>query len=517
MGECNDWETPVSKGIHVQQQDATLAQHFTPETVARFVWKMVRRRSSRLLGAKPRIIDPSAGAGVWLKAVMESGHARPEDVYGIEIDERLGLPERGITYTGDGLLGRFPNVEDGSFDAVVGNPPFGKLGQFIDIMGNPPYQVLRNNFEICEHVGGSMASFPIELLFLERALQLVRPQGWIAFVMPDGFFANARQQAARDWIHLHYQVLDVIGLPEVVFRAKGLNARAGIVLLRKKRPRGRVQFFAPAGPSRRADVDLYLRQVLKGGGPQVRGLSLTQSQMAGKRWDPGYWQGALRMRQLGKRFALKRLGDYIEHLTYGPIVTGCKPEHVEDGIVVIRQGDITETGLSRGGLLKVAVRGNYDPERSRVQRGDLLLPRSGAGALGRNRMAVYTDRAQANVGCFVDRIRLRGINPFYAWFFFKTKIGWEQIAALINGVGTPNINFDEIRSLRVAEVDTELQAMFEARYRRDVLPWHRRRDRSEQARARGEQSFRQVVAELQGYLAGECKRDDLFAATEAPN
>jgi predicted RNA methylase len=507
----------VSKGIHIQQQDAALAQHFTPEGVANFVWRMVRRRSSRLLGTKPRIIDPAAGSGAWLKAVVESGYVQSEDVYGIEVDARLERPERGVSYTGDGLLGRFPGVEDGSFDAVVGNPPFGKLSQFLDIMGNPPYEVLQNNFEICEHVGGSLASFPIELLFLERALQLVRPQGWVAFVMPEGFFANARQQVVRDWIGLRYQVLDIVELPEVVFRAKGLNARTGIVLLRKKRPRGRVQFFAPAVPCRRADVDTYLQQVQKGGGPQVLGLSLTQGQMTGKRWDPGYWQGAVRMRQLGSRFVLKRLGDYIEHLTYGPIITGRKPEHVEDGIVVIRQGDIAETGVSRGGLLKVTVRGDFDPERSRVQRGDLLMPRSGAGALGRNRMAVYTERAQANVGCFVDRIRLRGINPFYVWFFFKTKVGWEQIEALINGVGTPNINFDEIRSLRVPEIDVEVQAMIEARYRRDVLPWHRRRHSSEKARARGEQSFRQVVAELQSYLMGESETGDLLVAAGAPN
>ncbi len=223
------------------------------------------------------------------------------------------------------------------------------------------------------------------------------------------------------------------------------------------------------------------------------------------------------MRQLGHRFALKSLGDYIEHLTYGPIVTGRKPEHVDDGITVIRQGDITETGLAKGGLLKVEARGDFDPERSRVQRGDLLMPRSGAGALGRNRMAVYTERAQANVGCFVDRIRLRGINPFYAWFFFKTQVGWGQIAALINGVGTPNINFAEIRSLRVAEVDVEIQEMVEARYRCDVLPWHRRRHSSEEAKRRGELNFRQNVGELQSYLAGESERAALLAGVGVAN
>lgn len=507
----------MGKSIHIRDTDIGLAQYFTPDNIARFVCKTIWRRSNRFFGERPRVIDPAAGAGVWLNAILEGGYARAEDVYGIEIDARLRSLEQGSFYTGDALLGRFASVEDGSFDAVVGNPPFGKLGRFVEAMGSPPYSVFKNNFALCEHVGGHMASFPIELLFLERALQLVRPQGWVAFVMPEGFFANARLQAARDWINERCRVLDVVELPEVVFRAKGLNARTSVVVLRKKTPRGRVHFYAPIAPCTRADVDVYLRQVQKGGGPQVNALSLTQTQMSGKRWDPGYWQGALRVRQLGHRFVLKELGDYIEHLTYGPIITGRKPEHVDDGIAVIRQGDITETGLAKGGILKVEARGDFDPERSRVQRGDLLMPRSGAGALGRNRMAVYTERKQANVGCFVDRIRLRGINPFYAWFFFKTQVGWGQIAALINGVGTPNINFAEIRSLRVAQVDGEIQEMLEARYRCDVLPWHRRRHSSEEARVRGELNFRKIVAKLQSYLLGESERSDLFAEMGVSN
>ena len=113
---------------------------------------------------------------------------------------------------------------------------------------------------------------------------------------------------------------------------------------------------------------------------------------------------------------------------------------------VIRQGDIAETGLDERALLCVAPAGAHDPPRSRVRPGDLLLSRSGAGALGRNRLAVYLGSRPANVGCFVDLIRLEGLNPFYAWFFFKTRLGREQIAAYANGVGTPNISFGEIRA-----------------------------------------------------------------------
>jgi len=490
----------VSKGIHIPELDPSLAQHFTPEDVARFVWDMVRRRAGKELGESPRIIDPAAGSGVFVDVVVRSGRVRRENAYGIEIDARLGVRHPPF-YIGDGLLGTFSGVEDGSFDVVLGNPPFGKLSAFLEVMGEPLLELVQERFALGRQ--GSGASCPIELLFIERALQLVRPEGWIAFIMPEGFFANKRLQKARDWLASQLQVLSVVGLPEAVFRSKGTNARTGLVVLRKKVARGRVSLFCPESPCTRAQIGTYLRAVRKGRAGGLVALRLSQRQLLGRRWDAGYWQSSAKVRRLGERFVLRPLGDFIEHLTYGPIITGRKPEHVEGGVPIIRQGDIVETGLDHASLLKVEARGDYDPERSRVRRGDLLLPRSGAGALGRNRMAVYTGRGQANVGCFVDLVRLRGLNPFYTWFFFKTQMGWGQIAGLINGVGTPNINFAEIRSLRVAMIDEEAQCAIEQHYRRDILPWHRRRHTSESAHQRSAQRFRRLVGELELFLRGE--------------
>ena len=86
-------------------------------------------------------------------------------------------------------------------------------------------------------------SAEVEQLFLERALQLVRPRGLIAFIMPDGFLANQRAQAARDWVLEQAAVLAVVSLPAATFRTSGLNATTSTVILRrhsaarKERPR----------------------------------------------------------------------------------------------------------------------------------------------------------------------------------------------------------------------------------------------------------------------------------------
>lgn len=513
---CNDRDTLLSSDLYEHRPDDELAQHFTPACVARRVWQIVRKRSGRALAGQPRVIDLAAGAGAWLDAVLEGGDVQGTDAHGIEIDPRWQV-RSGVSHTGDGLLGQFPAVEDGSFDAVLGNPPFGKLAAFRAAMGDPATQALAARFQLWDVMGNGASSFPVEWLFVERALQVVRPGGWVALILPEGLLANARWQKARDWLLERAQLTDVVGLPATVFRGSGLNARTAFIVFQKgaNRAMRRVRLAGVKGSETNVDVDAYLRQVCDGRGVNVCSMSVQQRRLVGRRWDRGYWRGAAHVRQLARRFGLRPLGDFIEHLTYGPIITGRKPEHIEGGIPVIRQGDIAETGLEESALLRVEMRGDFDPQRSRVKRGDWLLPRSGAGALGRNRTAVYGGRSQANIGCFVDLVRLRGINPYYAWFFFKTPMGWEQIAALINGVGTPNINFGEIRSLAVIEAPEQVQQAVEWRYRREVLPWHRRRLRSAQARDQSEQYFRAIVRDLQRFLSGDMREPFLVGDTGA--
>lgn len=484
-----------------------LAQHFTPAAVARFAWAAVRVQAGRDLGVGSRVIDPAAGEGALLAAVGPACHTT-----GIEIDAALSKRGRQLAkrfYTGDGLLGVFPHVEDGGFDCVLANPPYGKFKDVISLLGYNDQTAMGQQFSLLEEMPENrLSTFPVELVFAERALQLVRPSGWLALILPEGFFANARMQEARDWLLQHAEVRAIIALPDEVFRRKGLNARTALVILRRKGPLGRrckARLIAPTGKGQ--GLDNYLQQALQllqapGRQAGVNCVSVQQRQLSASRWDPRYWHGGKVVRELARRVRLAPLGNYIRHLTYGPIITGRRPGYVEAGVPVIRQGNIVETGLDEGDLLRVEADGEHDPPRSRVYHGDLLLPRSGTGALGKNRLAVYLGREPANVGCFVDLIRLEGLNPFYAWFFFKSRPGREQIAAYANGVGTPNISFGEIRSLQIPALPIACQDELERRYCREVWSLHQRRRESEAIRAEGERCFRVIVDDLERYIEG---------------
>ena len=473
-----------------------LAQHFTPAAVAQLAWDAVRTLAGKDLGAGARVVDPAAGAGALLAVV-----GRAYQTTGIEIDEELA--ERGRSqadrfYTGDGLLGAFPEVAEESFDCVLANPPFGKLGPMLPLFGADGLCRLARRFRLLNGQK-QVRAFPVESLFVERALQLTRPAGWMALILPEGFFANARRQDVRDWLLARAEVRAVVALPGAFNKVQ----TALVVLRRSTLTRTKARLIAPVG--KRPSVEQYAQrtQLLLGTparrGPEASLLSVGQLALRSRRWDPRFWQGGAAVRRLAGRLRLVPLGEYICHLTYGPIVTGGRPQHVEAGVPVIRQGDIAETGLDARALLCVAPAGVHDPPRSRVRPGDLLLPRSGIGALGQNRLAVYLGSRPANVGCFVDLIRLEGLNPFYAWFFFKTRLGREQIAAYANGVGTPNISFGEIRALQIAALPSAYQDALERRYREQVWPLHCRRERAD-IRVEAERHFRAIVGDLEDYL-----------------
>jgi hypothetical protein len=484
-----------------------LAQHFTPEPVARFVWSVAAGLAARR-GPVTTALDPAAGAGVFLGLARAAGVA----AVGIELDPALAAPAAQSSgarlLVGDALRQRFPMVPDAGFEVVVGNPPFGRLGRFSGDLGAPVW----DTYALLAPLSGrsaraARASFPIDQLFLERAVGWVCPGGIVALVMPEGFVANDRHRRARDWALTRAWVVATVSLPAHAFSWPGLNARTTVVFLRRRaEPNAapgtwggdRGGASAPAdAPRRRPWGDdppaLLLRPPLTrrpalapylaaAAGWLLRDLhpaaeaalaqAVAQEQLVGQRWDAGWWLRQRSARTWGPGLDRRPLGDFIEHLTYGPIVTGTRPVPQEGGIRVVLQADFEVAGLALQPALRVAPGSVFDPPRSRVQRGDLLLPRSGAGSLGRGRMAVYTDNDPANVGCFVDRLRLRGINPFYVWVFLRTAAGQDQIQQVINGVGTPNLSFGEIRSLLIPCLATAEQDAYEGRYRAEVLPLH---------------------------------------------
>ncbi len=194
-----------------------------------------------------------------------------------------------------------------------------------------------------------------------------------------------------------------------------------------------------------------------------------------ERLDPGYWHPVYERLLSRCNAPLKPLGPYIDHITYGAIVTGRTPQPDPSGPAMIGQGALRHSGVDVSDCPRIEPDSPWVLERTLVRKGDLLIARSGAGSLEKNRLAVYHDSAPAVVDCWVDIVRLQGIDPDFVAAFLKTRFGWAQIHRLINGVGPANLSFDEIRSLRVPADSEALQQTVASRYADEVLPLHRAR------------------------------------------
>ncbi len=92
-------------------------------------------------------------------------------------------------------------------------------------LANPPYLATKNNdltgYRL-SHSGGQIDSY---LLFLELAMRIVRPSGWLAIVLPDPVLARANASRERT------RLLETFAIHHLWHLANVFNAQVGAVVL----------------------------------------------------------------------------------------------------------------------------------------------------------------------------------------------------------------------------------------------------------------------------------------------
>ena len=155
-----------------------------------------------------------------------------------------------------------------SFDVVMTNPPFGS-----DIPIDDPHILAQFELAHSGTIGGAfLGSMPPEQLFIERCLQLVRPGGRVAIVLPDSILSNPGLLFIRRWLLKRARIVASIDLPVETFQPH-TGTQTSVLLLQKKtaeemafeneagRPREYETFMAmprAVGHDRRGNV-LHLR------------------------------------------------------------------------------------------------------------------------------------------------------------------------------------------------------------------------------------------------------------------
>jgi type I restriction enzyme M protein len=228
-----------------------MGQFFTPREIIRFCVKMMDIEYDDL------ILDPACGSGGFLLKSMismkkhaESNYDKDEawsrwhdfaktKLYGIEINDQIArVCKMNMILHDDGhgniistdSLKKLDEITDGNskfkknhFDIILTNPPFGAK---VKASENPYLE----DYDL----GGKRKTQKTEILFIERCIDFLRPDGKMAIVLPDGILTNSSQQYVRDYIMDKTEIMAIISLPQFTFAHFGAAVKSSLVFLRKK-------------------------------------------------------------------------------------------------------------------------------------------------------------------------------------------------------------------------------------------------------------------------------------------
>ena len=278
---------------HLKVKKKDLGIFYTDPRIVNFIydilliWKEAEnKKSKRWVNKNPSVIDPAV-----LKTAIEKEFTRSDWVFGLDLDqsvfekwqeihllELFGGSKQGLAahfFCQNGLdkinwdqhkkkysykLKR-EDIKNQQFDTVVGNPPYGGVGLGgIDLSDNlisqlTKFEILPDeitnklsfanrqtdlfSFEKSAKTGPvvrqRLASFPIEVLFIDRFIQLAKPGGWIALIIPDGILANSNLQYTREFITKKAKIAAIISLPRDAFKHVGTSAKTSILFLHKNK------------------------------------------------------------------------------------------------------------------------------------------------------------------------------------------------------------------------------------------------------------------------------------------
>jgi len=145
----------------------------------------------------PRVIDPACGGGVFLAAAVrlmkdrcaqlgwnevQAREASQQAIFGADIDPRAvqtaaeQLPHlvRNLRCA-DSLA----DASRGQFDAVLGNPPYVSIRELARTHSAAQVRSLRDRYQT------ATGNFDLYVLFIERALELLKPGGKLGFIVPN--------------------------------------------------------------------------------------------------------------------------------------------------------------------------------------------------------------------------------------------------------------------------------------------------------------------------------------------
>jgi len=528
----------MTKDINKKRKQ-DLGIFYTPPEVVGFIFDILNiwksSQGQRWQQKFPSVIDPACGEGIFLKKAVDSEFTSPRYIWGVDLDEKVKEEWEKITllksfgskakldfhfYHQDGLLPipekkvRHKKGGMNQYDAVVGNPPYGGIGineitpELEKALFN--FQIWKQKFQkeqkqSVENLGlfettvpkvfqQKIVNFPIEILFIDRFIQLAKPGGWIAIIIPDGILTNSNSHYVREFISQRTKVEAIVSLPRDTFKDVGTNAKTSILFLRKLKKDEKSEnsypvFLASINKVGKDQLNLIVKSYKKiytsrsndmnnSNKIQItsdqnknetvmvrvdKTLKQLMEEKPASRWNADYWHPKYDdlLAKISNN-SLKMISDYKEVLTSGYRGTLV---FTETGIPALKVRNVLDTGIDLVNIDYLPDNSPANTPSKKVKHGDLIINRSGTGSIGRMSIFLSSETNTIITGD-VYLLRLKNINPFYVNIYLKTYFGKTQIHRFESGVsGQTKIDLEEILYIFIPVLSDKVQSSIEQLHR----------------------------------------------------
>ena len=193
-------------------------QFYTPVTVGQFLCGICKPKKS--------MIDPACGTGDLV--VSYTGSVTlwdiSKDVTDLTVQNFAFQSKKATIVTRDSIQDTAESNE--SYEYAIVNPPFGT-------------RTLVSDRDILDKytLGSGKKKQEVGILFVERSMNLLKENGLMSIILPNGYFGNTSSAYVelRKFL-LQFRVVGIIKLPQNTFKRSGTGVSTNILIVSKTRP-----------------------------------------------------------------------------------------------------------------------------------------------------------------------------------------------------------------------------------------------------------------------------------------
>lgn len=211
-----------------------LDQYYTPQQLVDFIAEIIEIHETQTF------IDPCGGSGDFLVGLIKKGLEKnleniKNNAFYLDISQdAVNVASLNMILNGDGRsnIKSLDSIEhdehlNNSFSICVTNPPFGKKTIWegdIDKMKKYDIAKIREDTYVARELG---------VLFVERCVNLLKENGVMAIVLPNGYLTNQTHEYLRNFLINKGRIVGCVSLPEDVFKRSDASGFTDILLFQK--------------------------------------------------------------------------------------------------------------------------------------------------------------------------------------------------------------------------------------------------------------------------------------------